>query len=162
MTATRMTPEPEDGLAPWSTPIRAAYQALLQRDVKAARQAWEEAHLAAVGSARWDGLIEVGDAYLRIGLASGSREAAEATARKAYFAALFRACQKESFDGILRTAEAFAALGDRQVVEECTGLAELLAPDDNARGRVRGLLARFAVPAPATGGLLDGLAPVSA
>lgn len=162
MTLTRPSCEPEDGLAPWSAPIQTAYQALVQRDVKAARHAWEEAHLAAVGSARWDGLIEVGDAYLRIGLASGSREAAEATARKAYFAALFRACQKESFDGILRTAEAFAALGDRQVVEECTGLAELLAPDEDARSRVRSLLARFAVPAPATGGLLDGLAPASA
>ena len=48
------------------------------------------------------------------------------------------------------------------MVEECTGLAELLAPDDDARGRVRGLVARFAVPAPATGGLLDGVASASA
>ena len=162
MTPTRANSEPDESPASWSVPIQATYQALVRRDVQAARRAWEEAHLAAVGSARWDGLIEVGDAYLRIGLAAGSREAAEATARKAYFAALFRACQKESFDGILRTAEAFAALGDRQVVEECTGLAELLAPDDDARGRVRGLVARFAVPAPATGGLLDGIASASA
>ena len=82
MTPTRANSEPDESPASWSVPIQAAYQALVRRDVQAARHAWEEAHLAAVGSARWDGLIEVGDAYLRIGLAAGSREAAEATARK--------------------------------------------------------------------------------
>src|SRR5437867_1202317 len=82
------------------------------------------------GSLHWEGLIEVGDAYLRIGQDSGLPDATLATARRVYFAALFRACQKDSLDGILRVADAFARLGDGQVVEECVTLARLLAPED--------------------------------
>lgn len=132
----------ESQQAPWATHVRAAYDALAQGHVEAATRAWDEAHLAAVGSTRWEGLIEVGDAHLRIGEVSGRRHAAEATARKAYFAALYRACHRDSFDGVLRAAAAFADLGDREVVEECVGLAELLATDDDARARVRAFLLR--------------------
>lgn len=133
------------GGPPWVVHLRAVDHALARKNVRAAKQAWEDAHLAAVGSWRWDGLIEVGDACLRIGDLEDARPAAEPTARKAYFAALFRACQKESFVGILRTAEAFLELGDEPVVEECLSLAEVLAGDDaEARARVRAFTARTA------------------
>lgn len=119
-----------DAEAPWAAALRAAESALAERDLRAAVQHWDAAHLAAVGSLSWEGLIEVGDAYLRIGRASGLRETTVATTRRAYFAGLFRACQKDSLEGILRTARAFAGLGDAQVVEECLGLAELLVGRD--------------------------------
>jgi len=143
---------------PWTVHIQAAYDALAQKNVKAAVRAWDEAHLVAIGSGRWEGLIEAGDAYLRIGEASGCRKASEATVRKAYFAALYRACQRGSFDGVLRTAGAFADLGDRQVVEECVGLAELLADDDHARARVRAFLARVTAQSVPADTLPEGLA----
>jgi hypothetical protein len=150
-------PERDDSYeALWSCYLRAMDRALAHHDPRSAIQAWDEAHLAAMSDGHWQGLIEVGRAYLRIGEASGSRRAAEATARKAYFAALFRACQKESFDGIVGTTEAFAALGDRQVVEECVALAELMADGAARRARVRDLLALVsqlpdALPAQAAG-----------
>ena len=129
---------------PWVVHIRAADDALARKDVKTAVAAWDEAHLAAGGSWRWEGLIEVGDAYLRIGEATGYRAAAEATARRVYFAALYRACRKDSFHGVLRAAEAFADLGDQQAVEECLGVADIMAADDDARVRVQALVARQA------------------
>ena len=137
------TPPEAPGEAPWTSHLGAVREALAQKNLGAAVRAWEQAHLAAVGSWRWEGLIEVGDVYLRIGDASGARKASEATARKAYFAALFRACQRDSCEGILRIAQAFADLGDRQVVEECVGLAELVAPDDEARVEVRAVAAQL-------------------
>lgn len=129
-----------DGEVPWAEPIRMAREALARQNVGAAVRAWEAAHLAAVGSARWEGLVDVGDTYLRIGDASGARQSAESTARRAYFAALFRACQQDSFEGVLRVAAAFADLGDRQVVEECAGLADLLAADDRDQARLRAVV----------------------
>jgi hypothetical protein len=122
---------------PWAAHLRLAEAALAERNLRAAVRAWDAAHLAAVGSLSWEGLIEVGDAYLRIGEVSGLRDTTLATARRAYFAGLFRACQKGSLEGVLRTAEAFTRLGDTQVVDECVGLANLLASDDPAaRARV--------------------------
>jgi hypothetical protein len=135
----------------WAGPLRAADEALAQGNVQGAVQAWDAAHLAAAGSLQWDGLVEVGDLYLRIGEASGSRDTTLATTRRAYFAALFRACQTESLEGILRVADAFARLGDAQVVEECLTLARLQAGDDDAaRGRVAGFVRGLAGRRPST------------
>jgi hypothetical protein len=88
---------------------------------------------AAIG---WEDLIEAGRACLRIGNATGARPSGEPAARRAYFAALYRACREDSFEGILRAAEAFDDLGDREVVEECLGLAELRADGAQRRRRV--------------------------
>jgi hypothetical protein len=118
-------------------------RALGQQDLDGARRAWENAHLAAVESLSWQGLIATGHASLRIGGATGSRPAAEATARRAYFAALYRACRENSFDGILHAAEAFHGLGDREVVEECLGLAELQADGEPTRQRLSTLMGRL-------------------
>ncbi|HWC01932.1 MAG TPA: hypothetical protein VHF87_04105, partial [Methylomirabilota bacterium] len=131
-------------LAAWTGHLRAVERALGRNDVDGARQAWQSAHLAAVESRSWEGLIATGQACLRIGGATGSRPASEPAARRAYFAALYRACRANSFDGILHAAEAFADLGDREVVEECLGLAELQASDgDQTRQRVAALVGRL-------------------
>jgi hypothetical protein len=118
-------------------------RALAKGDVDAALRAWEQAHLTAVESLSWEGLIAAGQAYLRLGRAARSPQAAEATARRAFFAALYRACRENSFDGVLRAAEAFAALGDGEVADECLGLAELLADGVEARRRLRAFVARL-------------------
>jgi hypothetical protein len=126
-------------------------RALGQRDVEAAQRAWESAHLAAIESLSWEGLLETGRACLRIGGASGGRPTAEPAARRAYFAALYRACRENSFEGILRLAEAFEDLGDYEVMEECLGLVELQADGDRTRQHVAALAGRRS-PAPATAG----------
>ncbi|HZS32396.1 MAG TPA: hypothetical protein VFC42_03355 [Methylomirabilota bacterium] len=132
---------------PWRAPLQAAERALEQDDASGAVRAWEQAHLAAVESLSWEGLIAAGDLYLRIGRRTGTLPAADATARRAYFAALYRACRENSFDGVLRAADAFADLGDRDVVDECLGLAELLADGDERRQRLHDV-ARRTGPAP--------------
>jgi hypothetical protein len=127
----------------WRGHLRVVDRALGQRDIDEAQRAWESAHLAAVESPSWEGLIETGEASLRIGDATSGRTAAEPSARRAYFAALYRACRANSFEGILRAAEAFDALGDREVVEECLGLAELQADGEQTRRQVMALVGRL-------------------
>ena len=72
-------------------------------------------------------MVDVGDAYLRIGEVAELRPAVQAKARNAYLAALFRARRHESFEGLLRVAEGYAGLGDRDVAEQCLRLAGPLA-----------------------------------
>ncbi len=86
----------------------------------------------------------MGDAYLRIAGTAEGRKTAEAKARRIYLAALFRARQQRSVQGMLRTAEAFAALGDREVTEQCLILAERLA-EEARDAEARDLI--FATPA---------------
>lgn len=132
--------------ASWRGYLRAVDRALGNGDIDGARRAWESAHLEAIESLSWEGLIAAGDARLRIGVADGGRRAAaEPAARRAYFAALYRACREDSFEGILRTAEAFAKLGDREVVEECAGLAELQVDGEQRRRRVAAIIGRLGV-----------------
>src|SRR5262249_23798435 len=126
--------------APWTAPLRAVGAALDQMDVSGAERAWQEAYVAALGSWRWDGVLEVGRARLRIGQAAGGGEASAARARNLYLAALFRAREQRSLDGLMRTAEAFARLGDLEVVEQCVRIAASLAAatrDPHAPARIR-------------------------
>ena len=131
---------------PWVVPLQRMNTALASPNVTAAEEAWHEAHRAALGSRqRWDGLIEVGEAYLRIGEVANDRRAAQPTARRLYLTALFRARQQSSLDGVLRTAEAFAALGDREVVIQCLRVADQVAErarDPQARARVEAFRGR--------------------
>jgi hypothetical protein len=138
-------PRPAAGGA-WSGHLRAMDRALARSDADGALRAWEQAHLAAVESLTWEGLIAAGEAYLRVGQATRASQAAEAVARRAYFAALYRACRENSLDGVLRAAAAFAALDDHDVVDECLGLAELLAGDDEGRRHLAALSARLRHP----------------
>lgn len=92
-------------------------------------------------------MLEVGDAYLRIGKVVGSPKVAEAKARRAYLSALFRARAQRSLDGVLRVAGAFDGLGDQEVVAQCVRIAEGLAEqarDPRAQDRVRAFRERLA------------------
>jgi len=132
---------------PWVAPLQRVERALASRNVSAAEEAWHEAHRAALGSRhRWDGLIEVGEAYLRIGEVAHGRQAAQATARRLYLAALFRAREQGALDGVLRTADAFAVLGDREAVTQCLQVADQVAErtrDPQARARVEAFRSRW-------------------
>jgi hypothetical protein len=125
---------------PWTAHIRRMDDALAQTDISAAEQTWREAYGAALRSRRWDGLVAVGDASLRIAEVVGAREAPKAKARRLYLAALFRARDQGSLDGVLRSTEAFAALGDHEVAVQGVRIAEDLAArgrDAQAQARVR-------------------------
>jgi hypothetical protein len=127
---------------PWIAPVRAIDEALVRHGVAAAERAWREAYGQAQASRRWEAFIAVGDASLRIGEVAQQRPAAEARARAAYLAALFRARQQQTVEGVLRTAQAFADLGDREVVERCLEVARALAQqtgDAEAEARVRAI-----------------------
>jgi hypothetical protein len=126
----------------WVAPLRAVDEALAQQGVAAAERAWRDAYGQAQASRRWEGFIAVGEASLRIGEVAQQRPAAEARARAAYLVALFRARQQQTVDGVLRTAQAFADLGDREVVERCLDMARDLAQqkgDAEAEARVRAI-----------------------
>jgi len=127
-------------VGPWTAHLRRVDDALGQQNLSAADLAWRDAYVAALVSRRWDGLAEVGDAYLRIGEVARGRKAAEAKARSIYFDALFRARQQGSLEGVLRVAEAFAMLGDHEVALQGVRIAEGLAAkafDLPARDRAR-------------------------
>lgn len=142
--------------SPWIAPIRKVDDALARKDMSAAEQAWHEAYGAALGSRHWEGMLAVGDATLRIGEVVGSRQAPSAKARRLYLAALFRAREQGSLEGVLRTAEAFAALGDREVVYQSIRIAEGLTAqgsDEDSRARLRALAERM------TGALVGAKGP---
>jgi hypothetical protein len=134
-------------LPPWTAPLQRVEQALTGRNISAAEVAWHEAYGAALRSReRWEGLIEVGEAYLRIGEVANGRQAARATARRLYLSALVRARQQGSLDGIRRTAAAFSALGDREGVTQCLHVADQVvverARNPKAHARVEAFRAR--------------------
>jgi hypothetical protein len=141
------------GEVPWLAHLRVVEAALVRGDLGDAERAWQEAYLAALGSWRWDGMLEVAHAYLRIGQAAGRQQASAARARNLYLAALLRAREQRSLDGVLRTAEAFARLGDRDMVQQCLRMAETLASetrDPHAPARIRAFTIRLADPTFAT------------
>ncbi len=55
-----------------TTPVRAVDDALAKNAVGAAGRAWHTAYGAALGSRRWEDMVEVGDAALRLGEAGGA------------------------------------------------------------------------------------------
>jgi hypothetical protein len=122
----------------WVDHVRRVDESLALKDLGAAIRAWHEAYGAALGSRSWEGMADVADAYLRIGEAAGLRKAWEPRAREAYLNALFRARRDGSLYGVLRVAQAFAALGDCEVVKQCLKIAERLAGDErDLRARVQ-------------------------
>lgn len=129
---------------PWTEYIRAMDQALDEMNATAAVRAWRNAYAAALGMPGWRGLVEVAAASLRIGTIPGFGKASEARARETYWTALFRARQQGSLNGVLDAAEAFGALGDRTMVEQCVRVAESLAAlngDPSGGERIRALAA---------------------
>lgn len=115
-------PEVADGLAAIDRALRAG-------DVRAALTAWHPAYTAALRDRRWNGLIDVADAWLRIERAAGAGKAGDSKARELYLMALFRARHEGSVAGVLRAAIAFDQLGDRDVAARALGIAATL--DEN-------------------------------
>ena len=137
-----MISEPTATPAPWTTHIEAMDTAIAAHNASAAVLSWRHAYAAALDQPGWRGLVEVAGAALRIGDIPGFKKAGESRARESYWTALFRARRQGSLNGVLDTAEAFGALGDRAMVEQCVRIAERLAVlngDPDAAARVRGL-----------------------
>ena len=107
--------------------LTAVDAALAAGDVSAALRAWHEAYGATMGSRRWEGYADAGDAYLRIARASGSPPGGLSRARDLYLSALFCASGSGSLDGVLRLASAFVDLGDDEVVTHSLRIARRLA-----------------------------------
>ena len=129
------------------TPLARADEALLDGDLAAALAWWREARLTAIRSGQWEGLIEVGDASLRLGEAGGFRRDAESQARQAYLGALLRAQRQRSLEGVLRAATAFGELGDRDVTVQALRIAERQAGRDPlALNHIRAVADRWSIP----------------
>jgi hypothetical protein len=86
----------------------------------AAMHDWQAAYGLALGLRRWDAMLSIGDAALRLE-ASARRDPTahpgrfRAAARQAYLWALFQARSERSPEGIDRVAQAFAAIGDTEM-----------------------------------------------
>lgn len=119
----------------WKAQLEKVEEATSRNDLREAANLWREAYAAALRSRHWEGMVAVADAYRRLGGLGGFGKTSEAKARQAYLAALFRARQTGSLDGVLRVAEAFADLGDREVVDRCIEIARgMAAQARDARG----------------------------
>jgi hypothetical protein len=139
--------EPAVTHAPWTHSLEAMDAAIATTNASAAVLAWRHAYAAALDQPGWQGLVEVAGAALRITAIPGFRKAAESRARESYWTALFRARRQGSLNGVLDAAEAFGALNDRVMVEQCIRIAErlaLLTADADAADRVRMLAADLA------------------
>ena len=94
-------------------------EAVARKDASRAILEWRAASGLALGTRRWEAMVDVGDAAVRIdvlaGLPSGHPTGYRAEARQAYLRALFLARSARSQEGIERVAEAFAALGDTEM-----------------------------------------------
>lgn len=135
--------EPE---ASWLPALRKMDEAVARKDRSAAVFAFQSAFAAALGSRRWQGMADVGDAALRLSSVTTPPRSMVTKARELYLSALFRARAERSLDGVLRITESFADLGDRQVVGQCLAIANALAVSRNdAEGlaRVRALAERL-------------------
>ena len=142
-----MISEPTTTLTPWTAHLEAMDTAIAANNASAAVLSWRHAYAAALDQPGWRGLVDVAGAALRIGTIPGFKKAAESRARESYWTALFRARRQGSLNGVLDTAEAFGALGDRVMVEQCIRIAERLAVltgDTEAADRVRVLAADLA------------------
>ncbi len=128
----------------WTSALRRADEALGRKEFSTALKAANDAYGAALSAQRWEGLVAVGDAYRRLGEATGLRQSFDAKAREVYLKALSRSRQQASVEGVLRTAEGFVALGDTATVVQCVQVAGRLAGrDPDAQADVRAFAARF-------------------
>jgi hypothetical protein len=113
------------GGARWVPHLEAVDAALQAHDLRAAHRAWLAAHGAALASRRWEALVETADAHLRIAQVANLPGAPKA--RDLYLAALFRARDAGSREGMLRVAAAFDALGDHEVAGQARRMARRLS-----------------------------------
>lgn len=140
--------------ATWHVHLKLADQSLGQNDVSRALRAWSDAYGAALAVRNWEAMVDVGESALRIGQAARSAAGARSDAHHAYLSALVRARRDRSVEGMVRVAEAFAALGDRPVASYSLEVAARMAAesgDDRALEHVRAAEARLHAVARARG-----------
>jgi hypothetical protein len=133
--------------APWARHIRASDAALASGDLAAADRALHRAYLVALPTRSWEGLLEVGDAHRRAGESAGRGGASRPPVREHYLTALARARQQSSLDGVLRIAERFAAIAERDGLGLALRVADdvvVRLPDQGARERGRAAIERLA------------------
>lgn len=113
--------------AVWLAHIRTIDDALERKAVEAAIRASHDAYGAAFAVRKWEAMVAVGNAMLRIAGVARSPHGLKPNARQAYLVGLIRARRDGSVDGVLRVAEAFAALGDGEIARQCLVIAARLA-----------------------------------
>jgi hypothetical protein len=107
----------------WAQQISLVDTALAENVWSRAFYAWHEAHNEAFRSGRWEALVAVGDAALRIDAVAGQAAGFRSDARRVYLAALVRARAANSLAGVRRTAEGFAKLGDQPLADHARRVA---------------------------------------
>jgi hypothetical protein len=119
--------------------LRAVEDAVGRGDLAAAERLRWALHREALAGRRWTAWLLAGDAARAVGRGAPDPRPMRAGARRAYLEALFRARGQGSVDGVLRTAEAFARLGDHEVVEGALRIAERMSGARHAPeiGRLR-------------------------
>jgi hypothetical protein len=117
----------------WKDYLDVVDEALMRGDVSDAVRSWQDAYSVALASRRWEALLAAGDAFVRIGEASGRPEGARPNARYAYMAALMQAERQRSVEGVRAISGAFAALGDPEVAAYCERIAVALAAGPERR-----------------------------
>jgi hypothetical protein len=127
----------------WIAALARLDEALERHDVDAAERAWRDAYVGALRSRGWEGMVTVADSHLRVARAGAFRGARPPKAHAAYMAALSRAREQRSFDGVLRCTEALARLGERGMAVHGLRIAERLAADSRERDRVASLRTRL-------------------
>jgi hypothetical protein len=119
-------------LGPWTVHIEAMDKALAANDAGESLRAWRRAYSFALSHPGWLGLFTVATAARRVGTFPRLARDAAALARETYWISFFRARQQRSFAGVLRTAEAFAMLGDSDSASRCMRFAETLDSSTSA------------------------------
>jgi hypothetical protein len=120
---------------------------LAAHDPAAARLEWDAAYSAALRLAEWQGMAAVGEASLRLNGRTGGSDQGRITARGIFQIALTRAQRQGSLDGVLRTAEDFAALGELASARLALRVAQSLAgahPERYVQARMEALGQRLA------------------
>lgn len=136
----------------WSDSLQAVDEALARGDDASALRARHDAYRAALASHRWEALLAVGNASLRLRVLPGAAENMTAEARRLCLLALFRARQQGSLEGVLTVTEDFAAMGDRDVARQAYLMASAMAAErrePEATARVVALAQRLGQRPPA-------------
>jgi len=130
--------------------VAAMDDALARQDLPAAVQAWREARQLALRSRGWRAPVEAADAELRLAVATDRVREMKPTARELLLVALFRARAEGATEGLLRAAQGFSQLGDREAAQLAVRIAEnASARNGDAAGLARVRLVGERILAPA-------------
>jgi len=111
----------------WVQRVALVDEALGRAELSRAIYEWREAYGAALRSGRSDGLIAVGDRATRIAQLAGGSAYFAREAKEVYVHAALRARAEGSRDSILRVAEMFERLGDKERAEQVRRIAGSLS-----------------------------------